>query len=106
MNESDLDSYYIKERHQLNQKYKDRIEIRVGLEPDDLPDHSDWTRYLLKEYDGYLDETILSVHFLKGVDGFRCVDLTPEDYREGLVKYCRDFHSVKSSAGSGSHNHP
>jgi histidinol-phosphatase (PHP family) len=94
MNESDLDSY-IKDMHGLKQKYKDRIEIRVGLELDYLPEHPDWTRYLLKEYDCYLDETILSVHFLKGVNGFRCVDLTPEDVREGLVKYYGDFHSVQ-----------
>ncbi|SFJ69564.1 histidinol-phosphatase HisJ [Thermoflavimicrobium dichotomicum] len=94
MKEADLDSY-IKEMHKLKQKYKDRIQIRVGLELDYLPEHLDWTRYLLKEYDGYLDETILSVHFLKGVNGWRCVDLTPEDYKEGLIEYYGDFHSVQ-----------
>lgn len=94
MKETELDSY-IKEMHQLKQKYKDQIQIRVGLELDYLPDQPDWTKYLLKEYANYLDETILSLHFLKGTNGWRCVDLTPEDFEEGLIKYYGDFHTVQ-----------
>lgn len=96
MKETDLDNY-IKEMHQLKQKYKDQIEIRVGFELDYLPEYVDWTRDLLKEYQGYIEETVLSVHFLKGKDGWRCVDNTPEEFDKSLVHYYGNFQSVQKA---------
>lgn len=81
--------------HELKQKYRNQIQIHVGLELDFSPEHVHWTKYLLKEYKGFLEETILSVHFLKGVDGWRCVDSSPHDFEEGLIPHYQDFHAVQ-----------
>jgi histidinol-phosphatase (PHP family) len=96
MKETELDDY-IKEMHQLKQKYKDQIEIRVGFELDYLPEYIDWTRTLLRDYQGYIEETVLSVHFLKGVDGWRCIDHNPEELEENVVLYHGDFQSVQKA---------
>lgn len=94
MQESELDAY-VKEMHKIKQKYKDRLKIQVGLEIDFLPDHIEWTRHLLNEYGNFLDETILSIHFLEGENGWRCVDLNPDDYNDGLVQYYGNFNRVQ-----------
>jgi histidinol-phosphatase (PHP family) len=94
MKETELDDY-IKEMHLLKRKYKDQIEIRVGFELDYLPEYIDWTRNLLQEYRNYIEETVLSVHFLKGVGGWRCVDHTPDELEENIVLYHGDFQSVQ-----------
>lgn len=94
MKETELDEY-IKEMHELKQKYKDQIEIQVGFELDYLPEYIDWTRNLLREYHGYIEETVLSVHFLKGIGGWRCIDHTPEELQENLVSYYGNFQSVQ-----------
>ncbi|MXQ54960.1 histidinol-phosphatase HisJ [Shimazuella alba] len=96
MKETEFDDY-IKEMHQLKRKYKDQIEIRVGFELDYLSEYIDWTRNLLREYQGYIEETVLSVHFLKGVDGWRCIDHTPEELEENVVLYHGNFQSVQKT---------
>ncbi len=94
MEEQDLDKYF-KEMHRLKEKYKDQIDIKVGLELDFLPNHISWTRDILNEYGEYLDESILSIHFLKGNRGWRCVDLNPEDFKEGLLDFYKSFEKVQ-----------
>ncbi|WML48342.1 histidinol-phosphatase HisJ [Neobacillus sp. PS3-34] len=93
MKEKDLDQY-IKEMHHLKNKYKDKILLKVGLEVDFLPEHISWTRNLLNDYGPYLDDSLLSLHFLRGVDGYRCVDLNPEDFKEGLIDFYGSYDDV------------
>lgn len=94
MQENDLDDY-IKQMLELKSKYKDQLDIRVGLEMDFLPDHISWTENLLNEYGKYLDETILSVHFLKWNQGWRCLDLNPDDFQNGLFNYYKNYEAFQ-----------
>jgi histidinol-phosphatase (PHP family) len=81
---------YIKEMLRVKHKYKDKLIIKIGFEIDFLPDHMEWTKQFLNEYGKYCDTGLLSVHFLKGVGGWRCVDYGAEDTSEGLVSYYGD----------------
>ena len=80
----DLEPYLL-HAQELKKRYADRIEIRVGLEVDYLPDHQPDVRSMLDTYGPHLDDALLSVHFLEGKGGWRCVDLSPEDFQEGLI---------------------
>ena len=86
MNEGEVDDY-IKEMIDLKRKYKDRITVKVGFELDYLPMDTEWTKHFLNEYGKYCDTGILSVHFLEGLDGWRCIDYQAEDTLDGLVNY-------------------
>ncbi|MDH5559248.1 MAG: histidinol-phosphatase HisJ [Deltaproteobacteria bacterium] len=71
----------------LKEKYKKQIQILCGLEVDYLLGWEDYTRDLLEKNRQQLDECILSLHFLTGNGGLRCVDWNPEDLQDGLIKY-------------------
>jgi histidinol-phosphatase (PHP family) len=86
MNENDLDDY-IKELISLKNKYQDKIDLKIGFEIDFLEDFQDYTRTLLNEYGKWCDTGIISVHFLKGLNGWRSVDYSSEDTKTGLVSY-------------------
>ncbi|MET3194573.1 histidinol-phosphatase HisJ [Bacillus sp. OAE603] len=86
MNEGEVDGY-VKEMIALKGKYKDRITVKVGFELDYLPMDTEWTKHFLNEYGKYCDTGVLSVHFLEGIDGWRCIDYQAEDTLEGLVNY-------------------
>lgn len=96
MNDSLLDDY-IRDMHDLKQRYKDRINILVALKIDYLPGHEDWTRSLLREYGKFLDDSLLSTHFLWGEGGWRCVDLSEDDLDEGLVKFHGGFSAFQEA---------
>ncbi|MEH7301349.1 histidinol-phosphatase HisJ [Neobacillus drentensis] len=93
MEEKDMDQY-IRDMVHLKEKYKDKLFLKVGLEVDFLPEHTEWTRTLLKEYGPYLDDSLLSLHFLRGKNGFRCLDLNPEDFNEGLIDFYGSYEDV------------
>lgn len=93
MKESEMDSY-IRDMLRLKEKYKDKIQLKVGLEVDFLPEHTGWTRGLLREYGPHLDDSLISLHFLKGNKGYRCIDLNPEDFKEGLLNFYGSFEKV------------
>lgn len=86
MSEGEVD-YYLKEMIDIKEKYKDRIRVKVGFELDYLPKHISWTKQFLNEYGKYCDTGILSVHFMEGKDGWRCIDYQAEDTLNGLVNY-------------------
>lgn len=86
MNEEEVDDY-IKEMIDLKRKYKDIITVKVGFELDYLPMDTEWTKHFLNEYGSYCDTGILSVHFLEGQNGWRCIDYQAEDTLDGLVNY-------------------
>lgn len=86
MNEFDLDKY-VREMHYLKNKYKDKINLMVGFEIDYLQDYSNWMRALIKEYKEYIDEIIISVHFIKGIDGWYNVAFDKDDFVNKIIKY-------------------
>ncbi|MGM9987409.1 MAG: histidinol-phosphatase HisJ [Bacillaceae bacterium] len=86
MNEQQTEDY-IREMLLLKEKYRHVITLKVGFEMDYLPEHTEWTKQFLNEYGKYCDTGLLSVHFMKGNGGWRCVDYKAEDTKEGLVDY-------------------
>lgn len=94
MKDEDMDSY-IKEMQVLKSKYKDKIAIKIGLELDYLPAEITHLRYLLKEYGSYLDDALLSLHFLWGRGGWRCVDHSSRDFQEGLIEHYSTYEEAQ-----------
>jgi histidinol-phosphatase (PHP family) len=84
MRQEDLEPYLL-HAQELKKRYADRIEIRVGLEVDYIPGYESDVRDMLNTYGAQLDDALLSVHFLEGQGGWRCVDLSPEDFQDGLI---------------------
>ena len=79
---------YLQLAQGLQQKYADQIEISVGFEVDFLPDHIAWTRQFLDTYGPQTQESILSVHFMRGKDDqFWCVDLSTDDFAAGFEQW-------------------
>jgi histidinol-phosphatase (PHP family) len=90
----DLEHYFNK-RLSLKVKYRREIDIKLGVELDFLPDHQDWTRDFLREYGNILEDSVLSVHFLRGQGGIRAIDYSAEDFKEGLLDYYGSFQKVQ-----------
>ncbi len=66
--EKDVDAY-IKEVLRLQKLYKDQIQIWAGFEVDYIEGTEAWYRDFLGEYGPWLDDAVLSVHYIKK-DGF------------------------------------
>ena len=68
----------------LQVKYKNKINILVGVEFDWLKDHKEWTgkEASRKKY----DYKLLSVHFLKSKGGYSFIDLSEEGFDETIKK--------------------
>ncbi len=78
---------YFEYATRYKEKYAGLIEVQVGLELDYLYRHESFTLDLVDKWQRHLDDVIVSVHFLPGKDGMRCIDFTPDDFREGLLHY-------------------
>jgi histidinol-phosphatase (PHP family) len=76
---------YLDHAYQLKRQYANSTEVRVGLEIDYIPGFEPEIRAMLKRYGSQLEDALLSVHFLEGKGGWRCVDMSPEDFQDGLV---------------------
>ena len=81
----DLEPYF-ELAHLLKRDFAGRIEVEVGLEVDYIPGYETWTRSLLDQYGPGMQDGLLSVHFLEGNGGWRCVDHSPDDFHEGLLE--------------------
>lgn len=90
----DLDGYF-REMSALKEKYKDKIELLVGLEIDYLPGQETYLRMMLSEYGPFLEDSLLSVHIMEGYNGFRCVDMDPVDFKEGLINYYGSYENAQ-----------
>jgi histidinol-phosphatase (PHP family) len=84
MLQEDLGSY-LEMAWRLKKQYADRISLRVGLEVDYIPGFEAETTRMLADVGPDLEDGLLSIHFLQGKGGWRCVDYSPEDFGEGLV---------------------
>lgn len=96
----DLDGYF-REMYALKKKYRDQIELKVGLEIDFLPSETDYLRMMLKEYGPFLEDALLSVHIIEGSGGFRCVDVDPADFADGLINYYGSYENVQNAYFEG-----
>lgn len=83
---SELSGYmaYAKE---MKKRFEGEIEVTVGLELDHLPGHYAFASRFVEEWGHELEDVVYSVHYLRGVGGIRCIDFTPDDFKEGLLAY-------------------
>ncbi|MBQ0139648.1 MAG: histidinol-phosphatase HisJ [Kurthia sp.] len=95
---------YIEELQKLQLKYKEQIRIRIGFEVDFISGFEKQTTAWLNTYGPFIDDAILSVHFLKHDDTYVCIDFSDDvflDFAEqiGSVEavYRLYFDTVKAS---------
>jgi len=93
MDRDELPSYldYAK---RMKESYAGRLEVTIGLELDYLDGHVGFSEKLIEGRAGVLEDLVISVHYLPGVGGIRCIDFTPEDFREGLIGYYGTMNAV------------
>ncbi|MFC3803760.1 histidinol-phosphatase HisJ [Cohnella sp. GCM10012308] len=75
-------------------RYADRIEVAVGLEMDYLPDMTDYSDRLLAPWLGELEDIVVSVHYLPGKGGMRCIDFTPADFADAFLGHYGSMDNV------------
>lgn len=106
----DMDAY-ISDIQRLKEKYNKKIVINIGLEVDYIKEYESETTDFLNQYGKFLDDSILSVHFLKLDDTYFCMDFDEKTF--GLmiheagslqklheVYYQELIHSVNSDLGT------
>lgn len=71
---------YIHQLKELKREFKNDIEIKIGLEVDFITGYEKETEKLLNDYGPELDDGILSVHFLKALDKYYCLDFDAETF--------------------------
>lgn len=76
----DLLSRYFEELIELKTFYKNKINIKIGLEVDYIEGYEQETTDFLNEVGPKLDDAILSVHFLKFQEQYCCVDFSSTEY--------------------------
>jgi histidinol-phosphatase (PHP family) len=79
--------HYFNYALRMKRKYEGRIEVTVGLELDYLHGANEFSERMVERWGGVLEDAVVSVHFLPGTGGMRCIDYTPDDFREGLLAY-------------------
>jgi histidinol-phosphatase (PHP family) len=93
MDEDELPDY-LSAVEKAKAQYVDKLEVTVGLELDYLDGRTSYTEAILERWGGRLEDVLVSVHFLPGRGGIRCIDYTPEDFREGLLDYYGSMDTV------------
>ncbi|MFG6148259.1 histidinol-phosphatase HisJ [Halobacillus sp. B23F22_1] len=83
MRSNDVEDY-IKTIHQLKESYNSDIDIRLGFEVDYIKGFEDEITSFLDDYGDYIDDSILSVHFLKTGGQWYCIDYSPEMFKEAI----------------------
>jgi histidinol-phosphatase (PHP family) len=95
---------YIEELSLLKDSYKNQILIKIGLEVDFIEGFENETKTLLDQIGPYLDDSILSVHFIKIHKNYHCIDFSPDMFADIAKKagsvdevYERYFTAVEKS---------
>ncbi|PAQ16574.1 histidinol phosphatase [Bacillaceae bacterium SAOS 7] len=95
---------YLSAVQQLQKEYKQDLTVHLGLEVDYIEGFEKETTQFLNEYGPYLDDSILSVHFLKHKQNWYCLDYSDDVFEEmiaifGSVSaiYQTYFHTVHQS---------
>lgn len=71
---------YFEELQQLQRKFAKDIRIRIGLEVDYIVGFEQETQKFLNTYGHFLDDAILSVHFLQWQGIYECIDFSAESF--------------------------
>ena len=86
MSWSDLPQY-LKAVQLIKEKYKRDIKVNVGLEIDYIEGFEHETRAFLDEYGLLLDDSILSVHFIKKENNYYCIDYSEDNFHTIIQQY-------------------
>ncbi|HEY5563068.1 MAG TPA: histidinol-phosphatase HisJ [Clostridiaceae bacterium] len=77
---------YFKELDYIKIKYKQKIRINIGFEVDYIEGYEGVTKELLNRYGNKLEDSILSVHFIKLEVEYYCVDASPIEFKRIVEK--------------------
>ncbi|WP_110927232.1 histidinol-phosphatase HisJ [Bacillus massiliglaciei] len=80
---------YFKELQAIKQQYWGKMNIRIGLEIDFIEGYEEETVRFLNENGPFLDDAILSVHFIRHEDQWHCIDFHEDT-----------FHTIANKMGS------
>ncbi|WP_449537263.1 histidinol-phosphatase HisJ [Ferdinandcohnia sp. Marseille-Q9671] len=86
MDFKDLDTYF-SVLSALQTRFASDIKINIGLEVDYIEGYEEDTRNFLDEYGRFLDDSILSVHFLKNNEDYYCLDYSPDTFQTMIQKF-------------------
>ncbi|KON86732.1 histidinol phosphatase [Sporosarcina globispora] len=86
MRREDLEEY-LDDISRIQTVYQGKIKINAGLEVDYIEGFEHETRKFLDFYGRYLDDSILSVHFLKKGSQYECLDYSPDVYAKMIEEY-------------------
>lgn len=75
---------YIEDIKEIKKEFAGKLTILVGLEVDYIEGFERETTQFLNEVGPQLDDSILSVHFLKIKDEYVCIDYSPEQFRSAV----------------------
>lgn len=78
---------YFDEMKKTKERYVDQIELTIGLEIDYLYERESFSEQLLDTWMNELEDIVISVHYLPGKGGIRCIDFTPDDFRDAFLDY-------------------
>ncbi len=71
----------------VKEEYKNDLVIHIGLEVDYIEGFETETAQFLNKYGPYLDDSILSVHFLKRSGKWYCVDYSADYFEEMITAF-------------------
>lgn len=83
----DMLANYLEEIERVKEKYKYKIVINTGLEVDFIEGYESEIKSFLDTYGKKLNDSILSVHFLKNEQRYDCLDYSPEVFENMIVQY-------------------
>ncbi|MBA4537688.1 histidinol-phosphatase HisJ [Bacillus aquiflavi] len=78
---------YFADINKIKRKYEKYIKINAGLEVDYIEGFEKETTDFLNQFNSFIDDAILSVHFLKIGDEYDCVDYSPDLFKTMTKKY-------------------
>ncbi|KAB2338849.1 histidinol-phosphatase HisJ [Cytobacillus depressus] len=78
---------YFEEVARVKSIYLGQIRINTGLEVDFIEGFEHETTSFLNTYGKFLDDAILSVHFLRYGSDYDCLDYSPEVFNQMIKKY-------------------
>ncbi|WP_198510240.1 histidinol-phosphatase HisJ [Bacillus solitudinis] len=103
MSQKDLQPY-LEELNDIKQSYQGKLDIFIGLEVDYIEGYELETTSFLKKVGPFLDDSILSVHFLKIYDRYVCIDYSPDVFEETVLSlgsieavYTRYYETLQAS---------
>jgi len=88
MSSAELPFYYHAARRLANQ-YKDRIQVKVGLEVDILPDHVDQINKIISPF--AFDVIAGSVHFIQDINIVSTKEIDPRREEAGMEYLCERY---------------